>query len=104
LRPGELRGDEYWFAASKFFWRLSDSKSLFGHELYAGLRLQAGEVSGQFDGTEDGTLLGISASIGGNTALGAFTLSLGYVDNGSFRLQFSLGRPVNEGSLLDALH
>ena len=104
LRPGELRGDEYWFAASKFYWRLSDAESLFGHELYAGFRLQAGEVNGRFDGIDEGTLLGISASIGGNTPIGAFTVSLGYVDNGSFRLQFSLGRPVNEGSLLDALH
>ena len=104
LRPGELRGDEYWFAASRFFWRLSDSESLFGHELYAGLRLQAGEVYERFDEIDDGTLLGISASIGGNTPIGAFTLSLGYVDNGSFRIQFALGRPVDEGSLLDALH
>jgi NTE family protein len=103
LRPGELRGDEYWFAASKYFWQISDSKSLFGHELYAGLRLQAGEV-GRFDDIDDGTLLGISASIGGNTPIGAFAVSLGYVDNGSFRIQFSLGRPVDEGSLLDALH
>ena len=104
LRPGELRGDEYWFAASKFYWRLSDAESLFGHELYAGLRLQAGEVNGRFDGIDEGTLLGISASIGGNTPIGTFAVSLGYVNNGSFRLQFSLGRPVNEGSLLDALH
>ena len=101
---GELRGDEYWFAASKFFWRLSETESLFGHELYAGFRLQAGEVNGRFDGIDEGTLLGISASIGGNTPIGTFAVSLGYVNNGSFRLQFSLGRPVNEGSLLDALH
>ena len=66
--------------------------------------LQAGEVNGRFDGVDEGTLLGISASIGGNTPIGAFTVSLGYVNNDSFRLQFSLGRPVNEGSLLDALH
>ena len=104
LRPGELRGDEYWFAASKFFWRLSETESLFGHELYAGFRLQAGEVGGRFDGIDEGMLLGISASIGGDTPIGVFTVSLGYVDNGSFRLQFSLGRPINEGSLLDALH
>ncbi len=104
LRPSELRGDQYWFAASRYFWRLSDTKSLFGHELYAGLRLQAGEVEGRFDEIDDGTLLGISASIGGNTPIGAFTMSLGYVDNGSFRFQFSLGRPIDEGSLLDTLH
>ncbi len=104
LRPGELRGDEYWFAAAEYFWRLSDSESLFGHELYAGLRLQAGEVSGRFDGVNEGRLTGISASIGGDTPVGAFTVSFGYVDNDSVRLQFSLGRPINEGSILDAVH
>jgi len=32
---------------------------------------------------------------------GPFLLSLGWVDNDSFQLQFALGRPVPEGSMLD---
>ncbi len=57
------------------------------------------------DATLDGeTLLGLAGSIGGRTPIGPFELSLGYVDIGSWELQFSLGRPLSEGSMLDELH
>jgi hypothetical protein len=41
--------------------------------------------------------------LSGRTPLGPILLSLGYVDNGSWQLQFTVGRPVAEGSLLDAI-
>ena len=41
------------------------------------------------------------AAQGGRTPVGPFLLSLGFVDNGSWQLQFTRGRPVAEGSLLD---
>ena len=37
----------------------------------------------------------------GRTPVGPLTLSLGYVDNDSWQLQFSLGRPIAEGSAID---
>jgi hypothetical protein len=43
-------------------------------------------------------------SLSGRTPIGSFLLSLGYVDDGSLRLQFTLGRPVPEGSMLDELN
>ena len=105
LRPGELRGDRYWFAGSTYRWRLLDTQPLFGGALYAGLRLQGGRMDHGIDATLDGeTLLGLSGSIGGRTPIGPFELSLGYVDIGSWELQFSLGRPLSEGSMLDELH
>jgi UDP-N-acetylglucosamine acyltransferase len=45
-----------------------------------------------------------NASVGGLTPIGPFILSLGYVDIGSWELQFTLGRPLSEGSMLDELH
>jgi len=50
------------------------------------------------------TLVGLAGSLSGRTAVGPFILSLGFVDNGSWLAQFTLGRPVSEGSLLDDLH
>ena len=104
LRPGELRGDEYWFAGTAYSWRLFDMLPLFGNALYAGVRFQAGRMQGPLGlGTED-TLLGLSGSVAGRTPIGPFLLALGYVDNGSWQIQFTLGRPLSEGSMLDGLH
>lgn len=104
LFPGELRGSEYWFVGTSYAWRILDLQPLFGQAVYAGLRLQAGEMHDRFDEIDEGTLYGISGAIGGRTPIGPFLLSLGYVDNGSLRLQFSLGLPVAEGSILDEIH
>jgi hypothetical protein len=52
----------------------------------------------------DDTLLGLSGSVAGRTPIGPFLLAIGYVDNGSWQLQFTIGRPLSEGSMLDELH
>jgi hypothetical protein len=65
--------------------------------------LQAGEMRKRVDGLDPETLYGISGSIGGRTPLGPFLFSLGYVDGGDWELQFTLGRPVNEGTLFDEI-
>jgi len=104
LRPGELRGDEYWFAGTSYYWRLFDMLPLFGNALYAGVRFQAGRMQNAFDIGNQDTLLGLSGSVGGRTPIGPLLVVIGYVDNGTWQLQFTLGRPVNEGSMLDELH
>jgi hypothetical protein len=73
--------------------------------MYAVLRLQAGRMNGReaLLGNE-GTLYGIAGSLNGRTPVGPFILSVGYVDNDSWELQFTLGRPIPEGSALDAIH
>ncbi len=101
LQAGELRGSRYWLAGTRQFWKLADIQSLFGQAVYGGIRLQAGRVGERIDGVRDGTLYGISGSLGGNTPIGPFLVSLGYVDNDSLQLQFALGRPISEGSILD---
>jgi NTE family protein len=101
LRPGELRGSEYWAAGARYSWRLFDLQPLFGQALYAGIRFQATEMRKRIDLLEPEPLLGLSGSIGGRTPLGAFLLSIGYVEGGIWKAQFTLGRPVAEGSLFD---
>lgn len=101
LRSGELRGESYWFAGTNYAWKLADIQSLFGQALYAGFRLNAGRIGGRIDNVDDGTLYGAAVSLTGRTPAGAFLLTLGYVDNDSWQLQFAIGRPVAEGSILD---
>jgi hypothetical protein len=55
----------------------------------------------RFDGLEPEILYGLSGSISGRTPVGPFMFSLGYVDGGEWQVQFTLGRPVPEGSLFD---
>jgi NTE family protein len=100
LQRGELRGDSYWSAGSLYNWKLADIQPLFGQAMYAGLRLQAGRMGGRIDQIDD-TLYGVAGLLSGRTPVGPFLLSLGYVDNDSWQLQFALGRPVGEGSILD---
>ena len=49
------------------------------------------------------TLYGLAGTVAGRTPVGPFTLSLGWVNDGRWQVQFSVGRPVSEGSLLDDL-
>ena len=105
LRPGELRGDRYWFAGSTYRWRLLDTQPLFGGALYAGVRFQAGRMDHGIDPTLDGEDPARARRLHRRAHdHRPVRLSLGYVDIGSWELQFSLGRPLSEGSMLDELH
>ena len=104
LRPGELRGERYWYAGASYARRLASIQPLFGQSLYGGLRLTAGEMQNQVDGVDEGTVYGLSGSLLGRTPIGAFLMSITYLDNDQLSLQFSLGRPLDEGSLLDAIN
>lgn len=100
LRPGELRGEEYWFAGTSYSWRVAELMPILGQALFAGVRVQAGQVRNPFDTS----VWGISGSLGGRTPIGPVQLSLGWVKDRQVLLQFMLGRPVPEGSLLDDLN
>jgi NTE family protein len=104
LRPGELRGDSYRFGGVRYSWLLRDLQPLLGQALYAGLSLQAGRVGGRIDEVAEETIYGIAGSLGGRTSIGPFQLSLGIVEDRSWELQFTVGLPVDEGSILDELY
>ncbi len=101
LQSGELRGERYWLVGADYAWKLADIQSLFGQALYAGLRMDAGRLAGRIDAMDDDVLRGIAATLSGRSPVGPFLISLGYVNNGSWQLQFAVGRPIVEGSLLD---
>ena len=101
LRPGELRGSSYWTMGARYSWQLVDISPLSGQALYAGVRAQVGEMRKRFDGLEPEVLYGLSGSVSGRTPVGPFMFSIGYVDGGEWQVQFTLGRPVTEGSLFD---
>jgi NTE family protein len=103
LRPGELRGGGYWTAATRYAWRLADIQPLFGQALYGGVRVSAAEMHERFDRVPAETLYGLAAQLGGSTPIGAFIFSLGWVSDHSWQLQFTLGRPVAEGTILDEI-
>jgi len=100
----ELRGTSYWVGGANYRQKIGEILSLFSQSLYAGLRLQAGRIGGRRDGATDGALYGLSGGISGRTPVGAFNLSLGYVTNDSWALQFSIGAPIPEGTLLDQVN
>jgi hypothetical protein len=52
---------------------------------------------------DGGALYGIAGSLSGRTPVGPFVLSLGYVTDDSWQVQFALGRPISEGSILDEI-
>jgi len=104
LRPGELRGSGYWFAGASYYWRLAEISPIFGQALYAGLRMHAARPERRLDGIDEETIYGLAGSLAGRTPIGPVLLSLGYAEDGLWQLQFSLGRPLSEGSLLDETH
>jgi NTE family protein len=101
LQINELRGTSYWVAGTNYRQKVADILTLFDQAFYAGVRLQAGRVGNRRDQIQSGTLYGISGNLSGRTPVGAFILSLGYVDNESWALQFAIGAPLPEGSVLD---
>jgi len=103
-RPGELRGQRYWYTGVSYARQLANLQPLFGQALYGGIRVSVGDMSERLDGLNADTLLGITGSLQGRTPLGAFLLSLSWLDDDRLTLQFSLGRPVAEGSLLDDIY
>jgi hypothetical protein len=78
----------------------------YEHESHGNRRQRCTAGARQHDNLrpDDGVLYGIAGSLNGRTPVGPFILSLGYVDNESWELQFTLGRPIPEGSALDAIH
>ncbi|MEZ5561550.1 MAG: patatin-like phospholipase family protein [Gammaproteobacteria bacterium] len=103
LERQQLRATGYWVSGASYNRKLGDIQKLFGQALYGGLRLTAGDVTGRIDEVDDGTIFGAALSLSGRTPVGPFLVSLGGTNNGFWELQFAFGRPIREGSILDAI-
>jgi hypothetical protein len=55
----------------------------------------------RLDGIHQGAIYGAAVSLSGRTPLGPMGLSIGAVDDGNWEIQFVLGRPIDEGTILD---
>lgn len=103
LERQQLRGTSYWISGASYNRKLGDIQQLFGQALYGGLRLTVGDVTGRIDDVDDGAIFGAALSLSGRTPVGPFLVSMGGTNNGFWELQFAFGRPIREGSILDAI-
>ena len=104
---GELRLTDYWTASGSYLWKIKDIMSIRGQALYAGVRLEAGQVFGRLEsgilpGFDDDELIyGGSLYIAGRTQAGPLTLGLGMTSADSWSLWIAVGRPIGNGTILE---
>ncbi len=105
FRIGELRGAQYWTGSISYLRKIADISQLFGQALYLGIQAQAGameELALPSDSSlYDGTLYSGSVFVTGRTPIGPLTVSIGVASSRSWLLSFGLGRPIEEGTIMD---
>jgi len=104
---GELRVTDYWTASGSYLWKFKDLMSIRGQALYAGVRLEAGQVFGRLeqlvspDFDDDEMIYGGSVYMTGRTQAGPMTLGLGMTSTDSWSLWIAVGRPIGNGTILE---
>jgi len=103
---GELRLTDYWTASGSYLWKIKDIMSIRGQALYAGVRLEAGQVFGRLESAlpgfaDDEVIYGGSLYLAGRTQAGPLTLGLGMTSTDSWSLWIAVGRPIGNGTILE---
>ena len=104
---GELRLTDYWTASGSYLWKFKDLMSIRGQALYAGVRLEAGQVFGRLEQLvspafdDDEMIYGGSLYLTGRTQAGPLTLGLGMTSTDSWSLWIAVGRPIGNGTILE---
>ncbi len=104
---GELRVNDYWTASGSYLWKFKDIMSIRGQALYAGVRLEAGEVFGRLETLAlpsfdfDRMIYGGSLYITGRTQAGPLTIGVGTTSTDSWSLWIAVGRPIGNGTILE---
>jgi NTE family protein len=99
----ELRVSEYWIAESSFLRRLKTLSPLKNQAIYAGLGIQAAGLYDRVDiaGDDDSeTIYGGYLFLAGPTALGTFTLGVGFTDRDA-NVWLQIGKTISTGTILD---
>jgi NTE family protein len=98
----ELRVSDYWIAESSFLRRLKTLSPIKNQAIYAGLGLQAAGLYDRLDveGEDDEVIYGGYLFLAGPTALGTFTLGMGFAE-GEANVWLSVGKPIATGTILD---
>jgi NTE family protein len=101
LGLGQLRGTSYWAASAAYLHRIAEISALFGQAVYLGADLTAADMAGRPDGLHEPPVYGGSLLFGGRTPLGPIALLVSTTSVEDFSVFFTLGRPIEEGTILD---
>jgi NTE family protein len=99
----ELRVSDYWVAETSFLRRLKVLSPIKNQAIYAGLGLQYAGLYDRLDvpGDDDEeNIFGGYLFLAGPTALGTFTLGLGFTENEA-NVWLAIGKPITSGTILD---
>jgi len=96
-----LRAPEYWTVNGSYLWKLKDIQSIRGQALYAGMRLETGEIDQWSDSKGLQPIYGGSVYIAGRTMVGPLTIGLGGTSLNTWTLWIAVGRPVGQGTILE---
>ena len=99
----ELRVSDYWIAETSFLRRLKELSPIKNQAIYAGLGLQYAGLYDRLDvpgDDDDENVLGGYLFLAGPTALGTFTLGLGFTEDQA-NVWLSVGKPITSGTILD---
>ena len=104
---GELRLTDYWTASGSYLWKFMDIMSIRGQALYAGVRLEAGQIFGRLESLalpgfdDDEMIYGGSLFLTGRTQAGPLTVGVGATSTDSWSLWIAVGRPIGNGTILE---
>jgi NTE family protein len=101
LPRNAVRSPEYWTVNGSYLWKLKDIQSIRGQALYAGMRLQAGELDEWTESKGLQPVYGGSVYIAGRTMVGPLTIGLGGTSMNTWSLWLAVGRPVGTGTILE---
>jgi NTE family protein len=96
-----LRAREYWTLNGSYLWKLKDIQSIRGQALYAGMRLETGEVDNWSESKGLQPIYGGSVYIAGRTMVGPLTIGVGGTSLNTWTVWFAVGRPVGQGTILE---
>ncbi len=99
----ELRVAEYWIAESSFLRKLTTLSPIKNQAIYAGLGIQAVGLYDRIDveGDDDSEeIFGGYLFLAGPTALGTFTLGVGFTDSEA-NVWLQIGKTISSGTILD---
>jgi NTE family protein len=96
-----LRAPEYWTLNGSYLWKLKDIQAIRGQALYAGMRLETGEVD-EWDNSKGlQPIYGGSLYIAGRTIVGPLTIGVGGTSLNTWTVWLAVGRPVGQGTILE---
>ena len=101
LPLNSVRAPEYWTVNGSYLWKLKDIQSIRGQALYAGMRLETGEIDQWSDSKGLQPIYGGSVYIAGRTMVGPLTIGLGGTSLNTWTLWIAVGRPVGQGTILE---